>query len=66
MREALAGQKDFQLLSLKDAIRALEVQGILHVGSADRLQPASDDFLRILPGVHPCDGFFAALIARPA
>jgi 16S rRNA (cytosine967-C5)-methyltransferase len=64
--EALAGQKDFQLLSLKDAIRALEVQSILHVGSADRLQPAPDDFLRILPGVHPCDGFFAALITRPA
>jgi 16S rRNA (cytosine967-C5)-methyltransferase len=64
--EVLAGQKNCHLLSLKEAMRALETQGILHAGTADRIQSASDDFLRILPGVHACDGFFAALIARPA
>jgi hypothetical protein len=51
---------------LKEAMRALETQGVLHAGSADRIRSAADDFLRILPGVHPCDGFFLALIARPA
>ena len=64
--EALAAQKNCQLLSLKEAMRALETQGVLHAGSADRIRWAADDFLRILPGVDPCDGFFLALIARPA
>jgi 16S rRNA (cytosine967-C5)-methyltransferase len=27
---------------------------------------ARDGFLRTLPGVHPCDGFFAAVLERPA
>jgi 16S rRNA (cytosine967-C5)-methyltransferase len=64
--EALAGQKDFRLLSWKDGMLALEAKGVLHAGTADRMlgQDAADEFLRILPGVHPCDGFFAALIAR--
>ena len=49
--EALAGQKDFQLLSAKEAMRALEAQGILHAGERGALSNrASDDFLRILPG----------------
>jgi 16S rRNA (cytosine967-C5)-methyltransferase len=64
--EAITGKKDFRLLSWRDGMRALEAQGVLHAGSADRLlgHGASEEFLRILPGVHPCDGFFAALIAR--
>jgi 16S rRNA (cytosine967-C5)-methyltransferase len=63
--EARAGQSDFRLLSWRDEMHALEAQGVLHAGSADRLlgQPGSDEFLRILPGA-PCDGFFAVVISR--
>ncbi len=63
--EAMAGQSDFRLLSWRDEMHALEAQGVLHAGSADRLlgRRASDEFLQILPGA-PCDGFFAVLVAR--
>jgi 16S rRNA C967 or C1407 C5-methylase (RsmB/RsmF family) len=31
----------------------------------ERLRTATDgDFLQTLPGVHPCDGFFAAVVER--
>ena len=40
---------------------ALEAEGILHPGTADRLFAGalSDDFVRLLPGAYQGDGFFA-------
>ena len=41
-------------------------QGILRADVADALRETAFDrgYLRTLPGVHPCDGFFAALLLR--
>jgi 16S rRNA (cytosine967-C5)-methyltransferase len=64
--EALEGQKGFKLLPWGDQIRALEREGTLHMGTAERLFPGSspDHFLRTFPGLYPGDGFFAACITR--
>jgi 16S rRNA (cytosine967-C5)-methyltransferase len=64
--EALERENGFQLLPWKDQIRALEREGTLHEGTAERLFPkdAPGHFLRIFPGLYPGDGFFAACLAR--
>jgi 16S rRNA (cytosine967-C5)-methyltransferase len=64
--EALGLQGGFRLLPWRDQIRALELEGTLHPGTADRLFPGSsaDEFLRTLPGAYPGDGFFAACLVR--
>jgi 16S rRNA (cytosine967-C5)-methyltransferase len=64
--EALGREKDFRLLPWRPQILELEQEGTLHPGTADRLFPnsSSDDFLRLLPGAYPGDGFFAACLTR--
>jgi 16S rRNA (cytosine967-C5)-methyltransferase len=64
--EVLGQQGGFHLLPWRPQVRALELEGTLHAGTADRLFPASssDEFLRILPGSYPGDGFFAACLVR--
>jgi 16S rRNA (cytosine967-C5)-methyltransferase len=64
--EALGLQGGFRLLPWREQIRALELEGTLHPGTADKLFPGSspDEFLRTLPGAYPGDGFFAACLVR--
>jgi 16S rRNA (cytosine967-C5)-methyltransferase len=64
--EALARQRDFHLLPWSRQVRALEAEGALHPGAADRLfrMGFSDGFVRLLPGSYPGDGFFAACLTR--
>jgi 16S rRNA (cytosine967-C5)-methyltransferase len=64
--EALGLQGGFRLLPWRQQIRALELEGTLHPGTADKLFPGSspDEFLRTLPGAYPGDGFFAACLVR--
>jgi 16S rRNA (cytosine967-C5)-methyltransferase len=64
--EAMGAQKGFRLLPWGDQIRTLEREGTLHMGTAERLFPASapDHYLRTFPGLYPGDGFFAVCIAR--
>jgi 16S rRNA (cytosine967-C5)-methyltransferase len=64
--EALGMQGGFRLLPWRRQIQALELEGTLHPGTADRLFPGSsaDEFLRTLPGAYPGDGFFAACLVR--
>jgi 16S rRNA (cytosine967-C5)-methyltransferase len=64
--EALEREKGFRLLPWKEQIRALELEGSLYPGSAERLFPGGspDSFLRTFPGLYPGDGFFAACIVR--
>jgi 16S rRNA (cytosine967-C5)-methyltransferase len=64
--EALERQRGFRLLPWSPQVRALEAEGILHPGAADRLFAGalSDDFARLLPGAYQGDGFFAACLAR--
>ena len=53
-------------LNLRDEFDQLEREGIVQGDSVEALRASGfcDGYLRTLPGVHPCDGFFAALIER--
>ncbi|MES2219538.1 MAG: transcription antitermination factor NusB [Acidobacteriota bacterium] len=53
-------------LNLGDEFDRLEVEGIVRGEAVEELRATSfrDGYLRTLPGLHPCDGFFAALIER--
>lgn len=64
--EALERDRGFRLKPWREQIRALEQEGRLHSGAADRLFPggSADDFVRTLPGAYPGDGFFAACLTR--
>jgi 16S rRNA (cytosine967-C5)-methyltransferase len=64
--EALERQRGFHLLPWSPQVRALEAEGILHRGTAERLFPSTlpDDFVRTLPGAYQGDGFFAACLTR--
>ena len=64
--EALERQRGFRLLPWRPQIRALEGEGVLLPGTADRLFPGAlpDDFVRLLPGAYQGDGFFAACLTR--
>jgi 16S rRNA (cytosine967-C5)-methyltransferase len=64
--EALERQRGFRLLTWRPQVRALEGQGVLLPGTAERLFPGGlpDDFVRLLPGAYQGDGFFAACITR--
>ena len=57
-----------EVVALDMELERLEREGILHAAGAKKLRQLAvrDGFLRTLPGVHDCDGFFAAMfIARP-
>jgi 16S rRNA (cytosine967-C5)-methyltransferase len=52
------------LVPIASSLRELEREGELVPGFAETL--TRGDFLATLPGLHPCDGFFAALLERRA
>ena len=64
--EALERESGFRTLPWKEQVRALELEGTLYEGSAERLFPgrSPDQFLRTFPGLYQGDGFFAACITR--
>lgn len=66
IEKALRSTPGFQTVPVRSLVANLEARGVLRPGSADLLFPpgASPEFLRTLPGAHPCDGFFAAVLAR--
>lgn len=66
IRECLRRQTDFEQVRLEGEIERLERAGILHSEGARQLQASAivNGSLRTLPGVHGCDGFFAALLTR--
>jgi 16S rRNA (cytosine967-C5)-methyltransferase len=53
-------------LDVREEFDRLEQQGIVKGEAAATLRSSGfrDGYLRTLPGEHPCDGFFAALIER--
>ncbi len=57
----------FRRMDLRVEFDRLEQQGIVRGEAVVELRASGfrDGYLRTLPGVHPCDGFFAALIERP-
>lgn len=62
VEEVLSARKDTHLISCADELRSLKASGDLVWPQPDSL--TDGPYLRTLPGVHPCDGFFAAVMQR--
>jgi 16S rRNA (cytosine967-C5)-methyltransferase len=59
---SLAGASEFKIIPVRTELQRLQESGELVWKNIDEL--ISGDFLRTIPGVHPCDGFFAAVLER--
>lgn len=59
---ALAGAAEFSIADCREELGRLQRSGDLTLTDIESL--LSGPYLRTLPGVHPCDGFFAAIIER--
>jgi 16S rRNA (cytosine967-C5)-methyltransferase len=62
VEQALSENRSFRLLDCRPELHHLKASGQLTWLNADSLTRGS--YLRTLPGVHPCDGFFAAILER--
>jgi 16S rRNA (cytosine967-C5)-methyltransferase len=58
----LQGSSEFSLVPVREELERLLLSGNLVWSEIDSL--VSGEFLRTLPGVHPCDGFFAAILQK--
>ncbi|MFB3917008.1 MAG: 16S rRNA (cytosine(967)-C(5))-methyltransferase RsmB [Terriglobales bacterium] len=64
VEEALHKKKsDFRLLDCREELQQLKQNGEMVWDDIGSLMQAL--FLRTIPGVHPCDGFFAAVLEKP-
>ncbi len=61
-----ASSREYTLLDLGLEFDRLAQQGIVNGPAAAELRATGfrQGYLRTLPGLHPCDGFFAAMIER--
>jgi 16S rRNA (cytosine967-C5)-methyltransferase len=66
IHKCLQQHDGFELMQIEREIEQLQQAGILHEQGADQLRETAvvNECLRTLPGVHGCDGFFAALLTR--
>jgi 16S rRNA (cytosine967-C5)-methyltransferase len=62
VEEVLAAHPEYGLLDFRAELEQLHTAGELALEDFGSL--LSGQYLRTLPGVHPCDGFFAAVIER--
>jgi 16S rRNA (cytosine967-C5)-methyltransferase len=62
VEEVLDGNENYQLLDCRSVLEKLRASGELIWSDMDSL--LSGPFLRTLPGIQPCDGFFAAIIEK--
>jgi 16S rRNA (cytosine967-C5)-methyltransferase len=60
VERAFTANGSFRVLDCRDELERLKLSGELAPGDLDSL--VSGPYLRTLPGVHPCDGFFAAIL----
>jgi len=60
----LQAHSDFSLVPVQRELERLQQTGELAWKDIDRL--VDGNFLRTIPGVHPCDGFFAAVLEKAA
>lgn len=58
----LPANSDFKMVPVRTELQRLQESGELVWKNIDEL--ISGDFLRTIPGVHPCDGFFAAILEK--
>ena len=64
VERALAAQPAFRLLDCRQELDRLRSEGAL--AWKDVVSLTRGPYLRTIPGVHPCDGFFAAILERIA
>jgi len=64
VEEVLASNQKYRVLDCRVELEQLHVAGELALEDFGSL--LSGQYLRTLPGVHPGDGFFAAIIERVA
>ncbi len=62
VEEVLTTNKDIRLLECRTELERLKQTGELAVSYIGAL--VNGPYLRTLPGIHPCDGFFAAILER--
>jgi 16S rRNA (cytosine967-C5)-methyltransferase len=62
VEEALQSHKSFQLLNGRDELQQLQAQELLNTSDLQSL--FDGPYLRTIPGIHPCDGFFVAILER--
>jgi 16S rRNA (cytosine967-C5)-methyltransferase len=62
VEEAISGSPNFKLLDCRDELERLRAIGELVW--RDLASLTRGKFLRTIPGLHPCDGFFAAIVER--
>jgi 16S rRNA (cytosine967-C5)-methyltransferase len=62
LEKALSGQAEFSVFDCRLELEHLQAEGELTWKDLDSL--ASGRFLRTIPGVHPCDGFFVAMLQK--
>ncbi|HEX6495255.1 MAG TPA: antitermination protein NusB, partial [Acidobacteriaceae bacterium] len=63
----LASEVSARLEDVRERLDAMEAEGSLQSNGAQRLRETAlhGSYLQTLPGVLPCDGFFAAILTRP-
>jgi 16S rRNA (cytosine967-C5)-methyltransferase len=62
IESAVAHRKDMRILDCKEQLHRLKSAGELAVADLDSL--ISGPYLRTIPGIHQCDGFFAAILEK--
>lgn len=62
VRRALEEDGGFRLLEIGQALERLQAEGELSWPDVNSL--VSGPYLRTIPGVHPCDGFFAVIMEK--
>ena len=58
----LAAHPSFRLTPVQTRLQQLSEEGSIRTDAIGGL--VKDNFLRTVPGIHPCDGFFAAILER--
>ena len=59
---AVGSGSSLSVIDCRGELEQMRERGELNVGSVETL--LAGPYLRTIPGVHPCDGFFAAVIER--
>jgi len=62
VENAMSSDSSFRVLDCRAELKRLHAQGELRWENIDSL--TSGPYLRTIPGVHPCDGFFGAILER--
>jgi 16S rRNA (cytosine967-C5)-methyltransferase len=63
VEEVLRETPGFRVVPVEGILDSLAGSGVVTAAGRERLRTATEGgYLRTLPGVHPCDGFFAAVL----